>query len=347
MGKMTTKSQSSAKRAYLNDMEVHVPQLVSNEELELGRNWSFSRFAEKVGIRSRSVSESDVFASDLGFSAAAKLLGRISTFGPIDQLIVVTQTPDLVIPQTASLIHERLGLPQECAVFDINQGCSGFPLALNVAAGLVESGRAERVLLITTDTYSKIINPNDMTLRPIFGDGASASLVSAEPVGLKIGNVSFGSDGTRAGMLVAPGGGMRNGASLYPWTSPIVRELEETGHDLFMDGQGIFQFTSEITEFFVEQVLETNHVESEDIDFYVFHQANSFILEHLRIKLGISRDKFVVEMSETGNLVSTSIPHAIHSIRGEGKLENKVRLVLFGFGVGLSWSGTVLEGSLS
>jgi 3-oxoacyl-[acyl-carrier-protein] synthase-3 len=200
----------------------------------------------------------------------------------------------------------------------IDHGCSGYIYGLSIAKGLVTGGIAKNVLLVTAETYTKYIAPEDKSTRSIFGDGAAAILID-EDVANKIGAFSFGSDGSGAEKL-------------------IVRDGK-----LFMDGPDIFNFTLDVVPRTIEAVLKKNNITREDIDLYVFHQANKYMLDTIRKVNALPRDKFYVNLEGTGNTVSSTIPIALKQLDNAGKLRPGMKVMLLGFGVGLSWGGTVIS----
>jgi 3-oxoacyl-[acyl-carrier-protein] synthase-3 len=321
---------------------------VTNEQLsrEFGGDWTPSRILEKTGISARHVAAPGECASDLGVAAARRLFeAGACAPGDIDFLVFCTQSPDYFLPATACLVQTRLELPLSCGAIDLNQGCSGFVYGLAVAKGLVESGSADNVLLVTADTYSKYVNARDRGTRTLFGDGAAATLVSAVHSGRElIGPFVFGTDGRGADRLVVPAGGCRR---------PVSAEtgVEQEGKDgnwrseqnLYMNGPEIFSFTLQRVPPLVKALLAKSRLRAEEVDRYVFHQASRFMLEHLRSKLGIPSDKFSVCLSECGNTVSSTIPIALENDQREGRLRAGLTVMAVGFGVGLSWAGVILR----
>lgn len=305
--------------------------------------WSVEKIASKTGIESRRIAGEDEYSSDLGFEAAEVLFAS-SGFdrNSIEYLIVCSQTPDFVLPSLASTIQHRLGLRTGIGAVDINLGCSGYVYGLGLAKGLIESGQASAVLLVTADTYSKLLNPADKTVRTIFGDGASATLIEsgAPDDGFA---VVYGTDGGGAKSLIVPEGGLRAASTVYTGVSADERALQRTGYDLYMDGPEVFNFTLRVVPDALAQVLDRAGVGLEEIDLFIFHQANAFMLEHLRKKIGIAKDRFYISLAETGNTVSSTIPIALANAERDGTLREGMRVLLLGFGVGLSWGGLVIQ----
>lgn len=335
--------------ARVEAVDFHLPEgVLSNADLSAEfPEWSVEKIAQKTGIHRRHIAGPDEYASDLATAAGRKLLERRSIdSASVDYLIVCTQSPDYFLPTTACIVHESLGLRSTAGAADINLGCSGYIYALGQAKGLIESGQASNVLVITSDTYTKFVNPADKSARTIFGDGAAATLVVAEETedaGLGIRGITYGTDGSGARHLIVPNGGLRSGAEIGPKSDVEARGIEPTGYDLFMDGPEIFNFTLRVVPESVEEILRKTGMTQEDVDLFVFHQANAFMLEHLRKKLKVPAEKFFVSIEETGNTVSSSIPIALAEAERQGALRPGMRVMLLGFGVGLSWGGLILQ----
>lgn len=304
-------------------------KIIDNAEFaELG--WSPEQIFDKTGIRQRRVAGDGEYAMDLAQKACEKLFGKFEIDrGEIDYLVYCTQSPDTSIPNTSSVLHERLGLPQNIGCLDFNQGCTGYIYGLSIAKGMLLTGQAKNLLLVTAETYSKYIAEDDRTNRTIFGDAASASLLDAGDAE-KIGDFVFGSDGRGAKNLCVKGSGLR-------------KELFD-GEDgrLFMNGPEIFNFTLRSVPAAIETLLEKSGLHAEDIDHFIFHQANGFMLEHLRKKMKIPAEKFPMYLEHVGNTVSSTIPIVMEHLTEIRAIKENQRIVLVGFGVGYSWGAVVL-----
>ncbi len=335
----------TVKYARIARLEYHLPSgLLTNEDLTSEfPDWSVEKISKKTGINSRHIAGEDEFASDLAISSGLRLIAAANLDpGDIDFLIVCTQSPDFYMPITAGMVHAGLGLTKSAGATDINLGCSGFVYGLGLAKGLIESGQATTVLLITTDTYSKFLNPKDKAVRTIFGDGAAATLITGDSPIEALAAFTYGTDGSGAGHLLVPNSGLRPGTDLNVNATAEARGLESNGFDLFMDGAEVFNFTLRVVPQSVDKILHKAGLALSDVDLFVFHQANQFMLDHLRKKLGIDEDKFFVSMKDVGNTVSSTIPIALSDAENAGKLQAGMKVMLLGFGVGLSWGGLIL-----
>jgi len=317
---------------------VHLPETVEDND-RLGRefpNWDMDLIYAKTGIRARHVVAPGQCASDLGVAAAEKLfeehdIDRES----IDFLLFCTQTPDYPLPTTACLVQDRLGLPTSIGALDFNLGCSGFVYGLSLADGLIRSGAAERVLLITAETYSKYIDPTDRSLRTIFGDGAAATLIEAasEP---SLGSFVFGTDGQGADALMVTDGGARpERLALKP------RKRRRWPSRLYMDGPELVKFTLQVIPPMIDRILADAGLTRDQVDLFLMHQATLYMIEHLRARLELDENVVPVDLDHCGNTVSSTIPILMHNLRGSRRLQPGKRSLLISFGVGLSWAGCV------
>lgn len=328
-------------------IEYHLPEEILHNSVlaTLFPEWSEVKLEEKIGIRERRIAAPDECASDLGIAAAGKLFAS-GACAPddIDYLLFCTQSPDYFLPTTACLIQHRLGLPTTAGALDFNLGCSGFVYGLGLAKALIETGQANSILLLMAETYSKFIHPGDKSVRTIFGDGAAATLIRSVPptetTTSFIGPFVYGTDGAGASNLIVPQGGLRHPVG---GSTPSGGATAAFGPDrLYMNGPEIFSFTSKTIPRAVDALLTRAECGPETIDLYVFHQANRHMLEHLRKKIGLPEEKFVVVMGHCGNTVSATIPIALKHCLEEGRLKPGMRVMLVGFGVGYSWGATLL-----
>jgi 3-oxoacyl-[acyl-carrier-protein] synthase-3 len=331
-------------QAAIAGVEYHLPETrVTNHHIEAAfPDWTAAKILDKTGIEERRHAAPTDCPTDLAVLAVNKLFasGACSP-ADIDFLLLCTQGADYPMPASACLLQDRLGLPIRAGALDFNLGCSGFVYGLGLAKGLIETRQAENVLLVTADTVSKFLHPNDRGNRTLLGDAAAATLVQARrdrpsrrPTW--IGPFVHGTDGQGGEFLIVRGGGMRQRASGVP-------ESSDPAHALYMHGPEVLSFALEAVPKALDELLRRAEMRADEVDLFVFHQANGFILEQLRDKLDIPRDKFVLAMSHCGNTASSSIPIALKDARDRGQLRPGMRVVLIGFGVGFSWSATVIQ----
>ena len=262
----------------------------------------------------------------------------------IDFIILCTQSPDYFLPATACILQDRLGLSTRCGAFDFNQGCSGFIYGLGLAKGLIETGQAKNVLLVTADTYSKYIHPADKSVRTLFGDAAAATLIQAVAGGPFIDRFRYGTDGAGAKNLIVPVGGARNPSALNPAPELYTDDSGNvrTDANLYMNGAAIFEFSmTRIPELLAS--LFDDSFTLDDVDLFAFHQANKFMLDSLRRRVRLPVEKFICEFEHCGNTVSSSIPIALKESLDKGVLSEGKTVVGVGFGVGYSWAGCVIK----
>jgi len=322
--------------ASIGPIAIYLPETVEeNQRLqEEFPRWNMDLISAKTGIRARHIASAGQCSSDLGVAAAEKLFAEHGIDRrTIDFLLLCTQTPDYPLPTTACLIQDRLGLPTSIGALDFNLGCSGFVYGLSLSDGLIRSGAARRVLLVTAETYSKYIHPSDRSLRTIFGDGAAAVLIeaAAEP---SLGSFVFGTDG-RGGnaLMVAQGGARPKASAIRP------RKRKRWPSRLFMDGPELVKFTLEVVPPLVDRLLAEARWDRDQVDMYLMHQATSFMLEHLRDRLELDDQRVPIALEKYGNTVSSTIPILMHDLRATGRLRPGRRSLLIGFGVGFSWAG--------
>ncbi len=330
--------------AYIKAISVYLPsKVLSNEDLvNEFPEWTIDKIATKVGIKQRHISDENEFVSDMAIKAATKLFEEQHIDkSSIDFILLCTQSPDYFLPTTACLVQKKLGLSTSCGAIDFNQGCSGFIYGLSLAKGLIIGGIAKNILLITSETYSKFLHPQDKGNRTIFGDAATASIISNNGI-LKINEFELGTNGEGADNLIVKNGASRNpvknGMTLNDDFGNVISE-----DHLYMNGSEIFNFTLQAVPALVNSTLEKNKLQLGDVNFFVFHQANKYMLNHLRKKIGIPVEKFVIEMENYGNTVSSTIPIVLYYMLRESKFSKNEKILLAGFGVGYSWGGVIVE----
>lgn len=333
-------------KAFVAAIHTALPETVlDNEQLASEyEGWSAEKIYSKTGIRARRIAAPGECASDLALRAAQALIEH-EQLDPssVDFLLYCTQTPDYILPTTACVLQHRLGLPTTCGALDFNLGCSGYIYGLGLAKALIESGQAKTVLLLTADTYSRLLNRADKSVRTLFGDAAAATLIVARDQETLTGPFVYGTDGAGADNLMVPTGGMRR--ATVPRAELVADDSgnARTVNDLYMNGAEIFNFTLRTVPAAVEQLLTKAGIGQDAVDLFVFHQANRFMLEHLQRKLRIPAAKFVFAMEQVGNTVSSSIPIALKQATEQGQLTPGALAVLVGFGVGYSWGATLIR----
>ena len=330
--------------AYIKAISYYLPEKVlTNEELiKEFPEWSVEKVAKKVGVNSRHIADEKETAGDLAEKAALNLFAEYK-INPkdIDFLILCTQSPDYFLPSTACVLQSKLGISTHAGAFYYNLGCSGCVYGIAMANSFVESGLAKNVLLITAETYSKYLHQSDKSNRSIFGDAAAACLISEDGIA-EIGSSVLGTDGSGAEKLI-----LKTGAARQKNHTGLFSEDDE-GHVryddyLYMDGGGIFNFTLEAVPAMMKEVLDKNGLEKENIDYFVFHQANKFMLNTIRKVCVLPKDKFYVNLEETGNTVSSTVLIGLKQCLENEIIHEGMDIMIAGFGVGLSWGGTILK----
>lgn len=322
--------------AQLGPIAVHLPERVETNEMlqQQHPNWDLKLIEEKTGILQRHIAEPRETSSDLAVLAAEKLFADHGVAPEqIDFVLLCTQTPDYPLPTTSCLLQDRLGLPTRCGALDFNLGCSGYVYGLALADGLIQSGVARNILLLTAETYSKYIDEDDRSLRTIFGDGAAATLVSAGD-SQSLWGFQFGSDGKGGDMLLVSDGGSRHADDAIK-----PRHRKRWASRLYMDGPSLINFTVEAVPRLVTEILEANQLSDADIDKYLMHQATWKMLDQLRSRMGVPEPRLPIELAKVGNTVSCTLPILVDQMRKQGQLSKKSVNMLVGFGVGLSWAG--------
>ena len=298
---------------------------VGNDELIERFGWDREFLETKLGIHQRHIAAPGEGAADMGVAAAEALFARCPELSrtAIDLLIVCTQNPDYGLPHTSALVQDRLGLPTTTAAFDVGLGCSGFVYALSIARSMLEVLGLEHALIITSDPYSKVIDPSDRGTSPLFGDGAAATWVARAGAGGTIGGFTFGTDGSGARNL-------------------IVEPQADGTRCLSMNGRAIFEFMLERIPGDLARCAEANGLTTDEIDLFLLHQASAHMLGYVTKRMKLDPTRVPIHLQDTGNLVSSSIPFLIARLAGQGDLAGKTTL-LSGFGVGLSWASTVVR----
>lgn len=313
---------------------------------QIEKNDMSTRAAKALGIEERHVAAPDQAASDLACEAAENLFKKYPAAREgVDFILLCTQQPDYPLPSTACLVADRLGLPKSVGALDYNLGCSGYIYGLGLAKGLIEAGLCKKLLLLTVSLYVREGSPEDNATRPVFADGASATLIegveSDRPL---LDAFVFGTDGALGPKAII----QEVGGSRHPYRTTEIKKIEDehgsrTNADIFMDGQEVMLFTLREVPPMVEEVLAKAGLTREELDYAVFHQPNKFMLDYVQRKCKLQKVPFFNDASKTGNTVAATIPLGLCSILKEQEPESLKHVLMAGFGVGLSWGGCVAD----
>jgi len=285
-----------------------------------------------AGVVERPVADENTCSTDLCASAAEELLATLGwPPSSVDALIMATQTPDYIMPSSACLLQDRLGLPSTCAAFDVGLGCSGYVYGMWLASTLLAAGNLKRVLLVNGETPTKYADPADRSVSLLFGDAGSATALEAVPSTTEHWHFSLHSDGAGAQDLIVKAGGFRNRFC-----------ADRRAHSVVMDGARIFNFTLKVVPPLIAEMLEMAGLDVSGPDLFVFHQSNRFIINHLVSKCGLPPAKAPIILPRFGNTGGPSIPLTITQSVAPVR-EQVLRLMLIGYGVGLSWAGAVIS----
>jgi 3-oxoacyl-[acyl-carrier-protein] synthase III len=319
---------------------------LTNDELRAAfPEWDFERLEKRTGVLRRQIAADGETALDFAVRASQRLIddGKLLP-QDVDAVIFCTQTPDFVMPPNACLLHGRLGLKPGTIAFDITLACSGYIYGLQLGASLIQSGAACKVLLATSDTYTRYIHPGDRATRCLFGDGGAVTVLAESTNGSGIRDIRCGTSGTHYEKFIVKAGGMR-----VPRSADTSRETVDrsgnvrTPEHIQMDGLGVLSFFNATVPRCVRDILQANGLTMDDIDLFVFHQASQLALDSLTSALNIPRHKMVYDLEETGNLVSASIPVALSRALERERASRGQLALLCGFGVGLSWGAALVK----
>ena len=337
--------------AYINGISYYLPEKVlTNQELSQEHpDWSIEKISQKTGISQRHISEENENSSDMALKAIDIFFNEHEIERKsIDFLLLCTQSPDYLLPTTACILQHKANLTKSCGALDFNLGCSGYIYGLGLAKGLVETGQAKNVLLVTSEKYSKFIHRKDKSNKTLFGDASAVTLVTSQPnknyFKARIGDFVYGTDGSGYEYLIVRNGGMKNansnGKDEYDEDGNFVKNDDY----LFMNGNSIFNFTAFEIPPLIDKVIEKNNLNLNDINLFVFHQANKYMLNFVRSRCNIPAEKFYISLNDVGNTVSSTIPIALKRAI-EDKTVNSCtpNILLAGFGVGLSMGAVIIK----
>lgn len=317
----------------ISSISFHIPKNnYSTSFIQNNNKDRVNKIISKTGINKKFSSSENEYASDLAIVAAKKLIIKNNVNKKtIDMIIFCSQSPDYLIPGSSGKIQDKIfGKDNNVAAIDLSLGCSGFVYSLLLAKSLILGDDFKKVLILTADTYSKFIDKNNISVSSIFGDAASATLV--EGLDIKDNEIlkfDLGTDGSGIKDLFLPNSGS-------------VKDLEKN-NNLYMNGINLFSFTLKIVPQSIDNVLKKNNLLIDDIDYFIFHQANKYMLSALQEKLEISSEKFIIDTENYGNTTSSTIPITLYSKIKEGIIKEGDKILFCGFGVGLSWASTIIR----
>jgi 3-oxoacyl-[acyl-carrier-protein] synthase III len=334
-------------RPAIRAIATYLPErVVTNDELGAENpSWDMDLVSEKTGVLSRHIARDDETALDLALAACRTLFEREpAARDAIDAILFCTQEGDYVMPPNSCLLHAELELDDGVLAFDYNLACSGFTYGLTLAQGLMLAGTAKNMLLVTSHTYSKLIHPQDRSAMVLFGDGAAVTWLSAAEGDEGLLDIDFGTSGRGWRDFWVPAGGARLPRSEQTSCQLHLDEGDfRTPENIHMNGMGVLAFVNSKVPSSVNRVLERQGLSNDDIDLFVFHQASAVALDTLERRLKIAGDKNFRNIERIGNLVSASIPVALHDALAGGRVGSGDLVLLSGFGVGLSWATALIR----
>ena len=323
---------------HLNHISVYFPEsILGNEKLALDfPQTDAEQIFKSTGIKNRFISAPGEISSDMAVKAAERLFNSNQVKKEeIDFLIFCSETPDYIAPASSCIIQDRLGLSRQIGCIDLPYGCSGYIYGLGMANGLLASGMAKKILFLTADVESKVIPENDLELRSIFSDLATANILTK---GNYKQHFVFGTDGSGHKNLFVDFSGFRNAKDQLPKQRDVLPRGQ-----LKMDGTEVFLFAAKELPKLVNKILDKYTCSMDAVDLFVFHQASYHLLEIIRKKIKIPKEKFFCNIENVGNSVSSTIPVALAEAEEKGFLKRGMKVMLVGFGIGYSWGGTIID----
>ena len=331
----------------IKDMAYYLPeQIVTNADLGKDNpEWDMRLIEKRVGVVERYIARDDETALDLSVKACEKLFfNNEGARKEIDGIIFCTESQDYIMPPNSCILHKMLDLPEDVFAFDFNLACSGYIYGLALAQGLIYSGITKNILLVNADTYSRYINKKDRSVSALFGDGAAVSWITTSNSTQGIIDIQCSTSGRYYDKFIIPAGGCRMPKS----TETAIPKIDDSGNvraleNIHMDGMAILAFVNSRVPKQIQQILARNKLTIDDIDFFVFHQASKIALDALMLLLRIKPEKTYHNLHKVGNTVSASIPIALKDALDSGKVSIGDKVILSGFGVGLSWGTAIIE----
>lgn len=330
--------------AYLNTIDFALAKnKLTNEQLaKFYPEFSEEQILKNTGIHARFAVDKNTVCTDFAAEKVLELLKKHQVDkNSFDFLIYCTEAPDYIAPASSVILQQKLGLKTTIGTFDLNFGCSGYTHGLLLAKSLIESGIANKVLFVTADIPTQVISSADPTLRFLFSDAVSMNIISAEQKGFEISRFIQGTDGSGEKALHVENSGFNQPRNSDWFLDSETKDLP-VGR-MTMDGMAVFRFSLDCVPKAIEEVLVKNKLKQNDIDLFVFHQASSIILKSLQRKLNIADSKIFNNIDKVGNTVSASIPIALCHAIDEGLIKKDMNILIIGFGIGFSWSATILK----
>lgn len=323
---------------------VGIASAVPNNLVKISKEYAFfgkqkiDRISKSSGLKNKYITKEKICTSDLCFKAAEKLIRQLNwKKNDINFLIFVSQTPDYMLPATACVLQERLGLSTSVASFDINLGCSGYIYGLWSICNFLSLKKNSKGLLLVGDTISKISSPKDISVKPLFGDAGTATALQNKKNKSK-NFFCLGTDGKGYKNLIVPAGSFRKPSNQKTKRRVLMNDSNiRSEEDLYMNGSSIFEFTLERVGPMVEKTLKELKWDYNKVDYFIFHQANKFMIEHLVEKLDLPKEKVLYSIEKFGNTSSASIPLSITDKLQNKITKKKLNILMAGFGVGYSF----------
>jgi 3-oxoacyl-[acyl-carrier-protein] synthase-3 len=331
--------------AFIKYIEYYLPEkIVTNQDFKYEfPKWDLDKIEEKSGVSKRHIAAYDETALDLSIKACEKLFLNYDK-NKIDGIIYCTQSPDYIMPSNSFLIQNHFSLSENLFCYDFNHACTGYIYGLMMANSYIKSGLAKNILLINSDTYSKYINRADRSTRVLFGDAAAVSIIEGCDDSFGIIDLDISTFGNGYDKFIIPAGGSRLPKS-------IETEINETDYlgnirsknDIKMDGMAVWSFINSKVPIQIKSLLDRNNLSINDIDLIIFHQASMMTIQSLIKNMQLDKEKVFINIQELGNTVSASIPIAIKDAIDKGKLKKSMKIILSGFGVGLSFGSIIIK----
>jgi 3-oxoacyl-[acyl-carrier-protein] synthase-3 len=306
---------------------------ITNQPIE-----DIQKFINSTGIEERRIASEDVCTSDLCIKAAEDLVESLGwEKDSVDILIFVSQTPDYVIPVTSAILQDRLQLSKNCIAFDVPLGCSGYVYGMSIITGMMKAFGLKRGIFLAGDTCSKFISKDDKSTFPLFGDAGSATAFELDDSASRI-YFDMGTDGSGYEAIIIPSGGCRS-----PMSAKVLEQVEQepgisrNQFQLHLNGMDVFSFGISQAPKTVNNLLNTFSLQKDDVDYFVFHQANMLMNTKIARKLSLPESKTPYSLKNFGNTSSATIPLTIVTELQEQLKQKDANFVVCGFGVGLSW----------